>query len=203
MPRRITHNLSTPKTTALGGLLFLLPLAVVGALLFYVYRSAVAIYQVLKPWIPYDSAIGQLVLFGLAVALLLVLCFLAGVVAQRAIGRHFSRTVEQQLMRVYPKYGIYKELLAGTLAGDQHAPALQPILVQKEGAQAIAFAAERLADGRVVVYFPGAPDPWNGAVALVAPERVQPLELTLKDALAICERLGRDSRSLWEQTPDA
>ena len=75
-------------------------------------------------------------------------------------------------------------------------PSLCPVLVRKDGVFSLAFQADRLANGVVVVYLPGAPDAWSGSIALVTPENVRRLEVSFAEALGICERLGRDSSSL-------
>ena len=66
------------RATAPGGILFLLPLAVVVGLLGYVYSFVVVIYEPLKQWVPVHDAAGLTLLFGAAVLLLLFGCFAAG-----------------------------------------------------------------------------------------------------------------------------
>lgn len=112
---------------------------------------------------------------------------------RRAIGARFSGTIEKQLMKVFPKYGIYKDLLAGKIGGEENVPSLRPVLVTKEGLQYLAFQADQVANGLIVVFFPGSPDTWNGSLALVGPEHVQAIEMPFAEVLGICERLGRDA----------
>ena len=195
MKDKLDGSFSFLRTTAIGGVLFLLPFLVVVGLLVYVHRAVVAVHEVVAPWIPFDSATGFALLFAVTLAALLAACFAAGVMARRAIGVRFSGTIEKQLMKVYPKYGIYKDMLAGKFGGADNAPSLRSVLVKRDGMLILAFQADQLADGRVVVYFPGAPDTWYGSIALVPPENVQALSLSFNDALEICERLGRESGS--------
>jgi uncharacterized membrane protein len=188
-----TDTLKFLKTTAIGGLLFLLPVLVVVGLLGYLYQGIVVVHEHLKHWMPFDSAASVVVLFIVTIAAIVVACFVAGLFAQRAIGVHFSGTIEKRLMKVIPKYGIYKDLLAGTIGGSGNVPTLHPILVRREGVLLLAFQADKLANGMLVVFLPGAPDPWNGSVALVAPEQVQSVQLTFTECVEICEQLGRNA----------
>ena len=190
-----SNTLGFLKTTAIGGVLFLLPIVVVIVLLGYVFKAVVSVHGVLKEWIPFDSATGIALLFVLAVILIFAACFVAGLIAHRAIGVHFSRTMESHLMKVYPKYGIYKDLLAGKFGGAENAPSLSPVLVRKGEFLYPAFQADRLASGLIVVYFPGSPDTWNGSLALVGPDRVHPMDVPFAALIDIYERLGRDSSS--------
>lgn len=193
MKDKLDNSIHFLKTTAIGGILFLLPFLVVVWFLVYVHRVVAAVHVILKPWLPLDSATGFALLFAVTLLALLALCFMAGMAARRAIGVRFANTIEKQLMRVYPKYGIYKDMLAGKFGGADNAPSLRSVFVKRDGMLIPAFQADQLADGRVVVYFPGAPDTWYGSIALVPPENVQPISLSFNDALEICERLGRES----------
>ncbi len=192
----MTKTIGFLKTTAIGGLIFLLPLAVIGGLLGYASGVVLAIYEQLEEQLPVDSAGGRALLFLIAVGILVMLCFLCGLAARRAIARKFSQTVEKHLVMVFPKYAIYKDILAGNLGGDAQTPSLVPVTIQLEDAIRIGYEAGRTERGLVIVYLPGSPDPWIGSVVLVEPDRIQSLDIDFNEMAAICERLGRGSEQL-------
>jgi uncharacterized membrane protein len=196
MKERVTKTFGFLRTTAIGGLLFLLPLAVIGGLLGYVYNVVLGIYNPLKAYLPVDSATGTAILFLIAVGILVALCFLCGFLAKRAIARKFSELVEKYLVTAFPKYAIYKDILAGNVGGDAVVPSLKPITIRLDDMTRIGYEAGRTEQGLVIVYLPGSPDPWTGFVALVEPDRVQSLALDFGETSAVCERLGRDSAHL-------
>ena len=196
MKKQVTKTFGFLKTTAIGGLIFLLPLAVIGGLLGYVFNVVLLIYEPLKEHLPESTATGKAVLFLIAVGILVMLCFLCGIAARRAIARKFSQTIEKHLVMVFPKYAIYKDILAGNIGGDAHAPSLVPVTIQFDDAIRIGYEAGRTERGLVIVYLPGSPDPWMGSVVLVEPGRIQPLDIDFGETSAICERLGRDSGQL-------
>ncbi len=70
------------KTTAIGGLLFLLPLIVIGALIGQVVPIVLSIAEVLGEYIPLKTAGGIGLLILLAVVVVLLLCFAAGLLAR-------------------------------------------------------------------------------------------------------------------------
>ncbi len=199
MKERVTRTIGFLRTTAIGGLIFLLPLAVIGGLLGYVYNVVLGIYNPMKAYLPVDSATGTAILFLIAVAILVALCFLCGFLAKRAIARKFSELVEKYLVMAFPKYAIYKDILAGNVGGAAAAPSLTPITVRQDDAIRIGYEAGRTEKGLVIVYLPGSPDPWTGWVALVEPDRVRPLDLDFGETSAICERLGRNSAHLFNK----
>lgn len=194
MKDHIGRQYKVLRTTAIGGLLFLLPLIVIGVLLGYIWNVVVVVYDVLKEIIPasLQSPATLALLFVISVLIVLLLCFVCGMLARRAIARRFSRTIEKQLLTVFPKYGIYKDLLAGNIGGSDHAPTLVPVSVRFHDFCRLAFEADRLADGRVVVYLPGAPDAWNGCVVLVGNDQVERLDVDWPEVVGIFERLGRE-----------
>jgi uncharacterized membrane protein len=196
MKDKVTRTLGFLKTTAIGGLIFLLPLAVVGGLLGYVYNIVLVIYEPLQERFPESSVGGTALLFLIAVVILVMLCFVCGLAARRAIARKFSQLVEKHLVMVFPKYAIYKDILAGNVGGDVHGPSLIPVTIQFDDAIRIGYEAGRTERGLVIVYLPGSPDPWMGTVVLVDASRTQPLDVDFNETSAICERLGRDSGQL-------
>jgi uncharacterized membrane protein len=196
MKDQVTKTFGFFKTTAIGGLIFLLPMAVIGGVLGYVYNVVLVIYEPLKEYLPVSSVGGTMLLFLIAVGILVMLCFFCGLAARRAIARKFSQTVEKHLVMVFPKYAIYKDILAGNVGGDAMAPSLVPVTIRFEGAIRIGYEAGRIESGLVIVYLPGSPDPWMGSVVLVEPDRIRPLDVDFNETAAICERLGRDSEGL-------
>lgn len=193
MREKINESVGFLRSTAVGGIFFLLPLVVIGGLLGQIYTVVVAIAVPLGEWIPVNTPVGVALLFLLAVAILVFLCFVCGFFARRAIGKRFSKTVEKQLITVFPKYAIYKDLLAGNLKHDSDGPSLKPVLVACPEGYRLAMEADRLSGGMVVVYFPGAPDTWIGSVVIVPADRVCTTELDFNETLGVFERLGRDS----------
>lgn len=198
MKARLVKTFSFLRTTAVGGLIFLLPLAVLIALLGYVYDIVQVAYAYipLKDLIPVHTAVGVAILFVAATAGVLAACFFAGLAARRALGRRFSETLEKQLVMVFPKYAIYKDIVAGNIGGDDLTPTLQPVTLAFDDHLRIGYEAGRTTSGLVIAFLPGAPDPWIGAVVLIEPDRVTPLEVDFTETAAICERLGRDSTEL-------
>ncbi|MCP4783087.1 MAG: DUF502 domain-containing protein [Fuerstiella sp.] len=196
MRDQIGRSVGFFKATAIGGVLFMLPLAVVIGLLGYVYSFVVVVYEPMEEWIPVKTAAGVAVLFAVAVAILLFACFFAGLMAHRAIGRKLHQLVEKYLTTFFPKYAIYKDLLAGNIGGTRDVPSLKPVLVITPECRRIAFESERLPDESAVVFFPGAPDTWIGTVGIVAAAAIEPLDVPFNDVVGILEQLGRDSRGL-------
>jgi uncharacterized membrane protein len=187
------HSLKPFTTTLIGGVVFLLPLIVV----LYVLGQGLALHAVqpLVGLLP-DKSVGGITFASLAaLALLLLLCFGAGLLARAAVGQAFSARFEDKLQTLYPRYSVIKAMSQG-LHGALGKKVLKPVLATFEEHQLIGFDMERLDDGRVVLYVPGAPDAWSGSVLMVAADRVQPLDIDAADLAKALQGLGLGTAAL-------
>lgn len=192
----MTLSLHPLKTTIIGGVVLLLPLvivlAVVGQGVALVGRAAAPLMALLP-----NRSIGGVALATLAaLGLLLLLCYAAGLLARAALGRKLSESFENKLHALYPRYTVFKGMTQGLAGSDAHD--LRVVLVSFDDHQAPAMEVERLADGRVVVFLPGAPDPWSGNVVLVAADRVSVLPLDLHALNRVLKGLGRGGARLLD-----
>ncbi len=194
-----TNPLGFLKTTAIGGLLFLLPLIVVSALIAKIVPIVRVIAGSLGEVLPsfIRTAGGIPLLIMLAIAMLLLICFTAGLLARRSFVRSLSEAFEKKLLLLFPRYAILKDLMADRIGGDQAKPRMKPALVRFEDYVRIGFETERNEEAKLVaIYLPGSPDPWAGKVVLVSPDRVELLKADFGAAVATSEQLGRGAIGL-------
>lgn len=191
--KKSSNTLGFLKTTGIGGLFFLLPLIVVGALIGQIVPIVLTIAQGLHDFIPVKTPGGIAILVGLAIAILLLLCFGAGLLARRSLGKRLSQNFEKQLLMLFPRYAIIKDQMASSIGADANRPQMIPVLVTIDGIHRIGFEVDREDAGPIAVYLPGSPDPWSGSLAYFPHARVQRLEIEFGDAVSICEQMGRNS----------
>mgnify|MGYP000209073565 CR=1 FL=1 len=190
------------KTTAIGGLLFLLPLIVLGALVGQIAPIVVSVASALNNYIPVKTATGIAILVGLSIAIILLLCFAAGMFARWSLGRKISTAFEKKLALFFPRYSILKDQMADTIGGDETRPQMKPVLVVFDECQRIAFETERdEKQGLATIYLPGSPDPWSGKVVILKLDRVTRLDADFGHAAATCEQVGRGSIAMAGQLP--
>ena len=198
MPQQ-TNPIRFLRTTAIGGLLFLLPLVVVGALIGQVVPIVMTIAERLGEILPgfVKTPGGITLLILLAIVILLLLCFAAGLVARWSFGRNLSEAFEKKLVLFFPRYAILKDQMADSIGGEQAKAQMKPVIARFDDCIRLGFETERHENtGLVSVFLPGSPDPWAGKVVLLKIDRVESLEVDFGDAVASCEQLGRGSTSL-------
>ena len=191
----VRNVLAFVKTMILGGLLFLFPLVIVTAVVGKAFRLMLRVTEPFDDVIPADSVADVAVINLVAIAALLVGCFVAGLVAQSKIGRRVYRTADANLEGIIPGYAALKARL-GSAVGEERRKAFKAVFVRFDDQGQIAFEVERLADGRVTVFLPGAPDPWSGSVLVVDADRVTPLDLEILPVSRTFKNLGRGTAAV-------
>jgi len=173
---------------------------VVGALIGQIVPIVISTAQVLGEYVPLKTPGGISLLIVLAIGVVLLLCFAAGLLARRSLGKQISENFEKYLLLFIPRYAIIKDQMAGSIGGDQAKPQMKPVLARLEGSLRIGFETERSQEGLVAVYLPGSPDPWSGHTVLLRADRVESLDIEFGDAVALCEQLGRGSTAFSSGT---
>jgi uncharacterized membrane protein len=198
----MTPGLRALKTTLVGGIVFLLPLIVILALLGKALALVVKAAAPIAAAIPAERIGGLAIGTAVGILLLLAICYGAGLLARAAVGRVWSASFEDKLHAIYPRYTVIKGMTQG-LRGAADEDELKPVLVSFDDRQAVGYEVERTADGRAVVFLPGAPDPWSGSLAIVAPERVQPMAATVKQVNKSLTGIGTGTAGLLDAQPPA
>lgn len=187
------------KTTIIGGLLFLVPLVVLFIVLAKAADLMLLVAEPLSDFIPLDSIGGVAVANIIAVLVVVLICFIAGLVARRAFFRTTVESLESKVLSKLPGYVLIKGMLSGLQEHDAHK--LHPVLVSFNSAARIGLEIEQLDDGRIVVMTPSSPNPWSGMVHIMAADRVQRLDLPMTAYMENVERFGQGTNKLLRTAP--
>lgn len=184
------------RTTIVGGLLFLLPLVVVVLIIGKALKISMVVAKPLDAFIPVDSVGGVALANILAVLVVFVLCYLAGLVARFSGIKRKVAGIEELLIAALPGYAFAKTMVSGVVKAEDEVGNMAPVLVTLDDYKQIAFEVERTPGGNVVVFLPGAPNPWSGSVVYVSEGRVEPLDMAPQDAIKNIRVLGRGSAKI-------
>jgi uncharacterized membrane protein len=187
------------KSTIIGGLVVLVPVVVLGTIAVWVVQTALQAIAPVLEWLPDKSFAGVSLAALSAVGGLVLGCFLAGLFAQTTIIRHLSERAERFALFV-PGYALMKNVGANLVGIEGKHPA-RTVLVRFDGWWQLGFQMETLPDSRQVVFIPGVPRALVGTLHIVAPDRVQPLGMSVSAALDALSRLGLGLGESWPQEP--
>lgn len=180
------------KTTVIGGFVFLVPIIVFIAVVGKAVEWASKLAKPLSTLIPIDS-IGEIAVVNMvALIIVILLCFLAGLAARTTFGRKTVDSLESKLLTKLPVYELMKSKINAVVQAEK-ADNLKPILARFDDSWQIALEVERITGGTVAVYLPGAPDPWSGSVCYMTEDRIQPLDAKLPPILRTLRVLGKGS----------
>ncbi|MBW1789869.1 MAG: hypothetical protein JRK53_25185, partial [Deltaproteobacteria bacterium] len=96
------------KTTAIGGLLFMIPIVIVAMILGKAYKVMMLVAVPLDKLIPIEAIGGVALVNILAVLSIFVGCFLAGLVAKSKLGKATFTWIDAKLLMIFPGYTYLK-----------------------------------------------------------------------------------------------
>ena len=177
--------------TIVRGALIVIPVYLAILLLLKAAKSVIGIVhpiaKLLPPWFPAADV--------LSILLVLVVCFLIGLLVHTAIGRSAKKSIEKSVLERIPGYELLRSL-GQRATGQSGSSDWQPALIEIEEALVPGFIVESVDDDLVTVFVPSAPTPFAGAVYVIARQRVHPLDVPFTQAIKSVSRWGTGSKEL-------
>lgn len=182
--------LKVVQTTIAGGLIFLLPMAVLIFLLGKIVSTAKNMVEPISQQLPVQSVAGVSATILLAILAMIAVSFLAGVFAKTHPAQHMVKQLETHLLGRVPAYGLLKSLSNDLVSPDQEAD--HPVvLIKFDDAWQIGIRIGDTASGKqTVVFLPDSPTPQSGTVQIVEASRVHDTDIPLTKAFAALSARG-------------
>ena len=95
------------KTTFIGGLVFLVPIVIVVVIVGKAFQIMMVVAKPMSDWIPVDSVGGIAMANVLALAAIVLSCFIFGVIARSAPAKNINRGLNRILIAI-PGYAFVK-----------------------------------------------------------------------------------------------
>lgn len=176
------------KATLIGGLLFLVPGVLIVIILGKAMQLARRVTEPSYDALP-DAVFGVGVATVISVLVLVLIAFVAGLLARTKFGKRIGASLEHSLLGGLPQYQMVKSMAEG-MAQVESTDNVTPVLVSVEDAWQIGYLLEPLENGWVAAFLPQAPTPMSGNVMYLPADRVRPLAITMVQAMAIVKRMG-------------
>lgn len=181
------------KTTVAGGLVFLVPLVVLVIVLRHAMRLVGPFADSIAARFPAHEIAGVAIATLVAVLLLVLVSFVAGLLARTAAGRKAVAWLENSLFGRLPQYRMLKAMAEG-FAHVEGGRGLTPVLVNVDLGWQAGYQLESLQDGWVAVFLPQAPSPVSGNILYVPANKVRALNIPLREAMSLVRCMGVGSR---------
>lgn len=186
------------RTTLVGGVLFLVPVVLAALILREAAQFAMRILRPFTRLAPSDTVAGIAIIELLAVAALIALCFLAGLIAGTKAGRALGHRLEYAILRRIPGF-MFLRIVMASMVGMETNSGLSVALASIEDAWVLSFVIERHPGGLATVFVPSAPTPAAGSIYYLPEDRIRPLDVPVSAAMACISRLGVGSIDLLEK----
>lgn len=186
------------KTTAIGGLLVIVPIAIILFVLIELFYGLYALAEEVTATlgIAVDDAI---IMVGIALIALIGLCFVTGLVLQTRVGGALRNWLSRNIGRRIPMFHAIANItrrFAG-IQGTRFAPV--EIDLYDSGTRAIGFLVETLPHDRCTVFVPSAPVATVGNIYVVAKHKVTPIEASIADTITVITQWGVDAGDLYDK----
>jgi len=178
------------KTTIVGGVLFLLPVALVLMVLKHAFELAAKAVRPVSNSLHFEHTVAGIgTATVLTVLLLVIVSFAAGMVARTQAGRRISGWFERSFLGGLPQYQLLKSMGEG-LAQIEDSGDLKAVLVSINGGWQIGYWLETLENGWVAVFVPQAPSPMSGSVLYLPASHIRPLNVPMMHARSVVKSIG-------------
>ena len=193
--------LKVVKTTVTGGLVFLLPLAVLAYLLGKIIATARQIVEPISDKLPVSSVAGVSATFIVAVLAIIAVSFLAGLFAKTSIAQQAVKGIETHLLGRIPAYGLLKSL-GNEIASPEQDSGHPVVLVRFDDAWQVGVRVSTSREtGHTVVFLPDSPTPQSGTVMIVEAARIQDTDIPLRKAFTALAVRGTGLDELLKGQP--
>ena len=197
----VKHQPSMPsrilRTTAVGMVLVVVPLAILGFAFFQAYLVIQEVALPLFERLPFPDAVGKALSVLSFLAACLAACYVTGVLVQTRMGGALRTWLESTLLERLPGYTIVRGIVLQYL-GEDDVVTFRPVLVDLHGtgSRSIGFEVEEFDDESVVVFLPTVPTITLGTVEIVPRSRVEVLPASMHAALESLSQFGSDASRL-------
>jgi len=180
------------KTTVIGGLLIVVPVYLTVLLLAKALGGLIGLLAPIVALLPESLHHFRKIL---AIALVVLICFVLGLLARTGFGRRAIEAFERRVLERLPGFALLRSVVR-RVSGSSDDAQFQPVLVEIEDALTPAFIVEEIDEERYVVLVPSVPTPAAGSLYILPRQRVHWVDAPATEAVAVITRWGTGTSKL-------
>jgi uncharacterized membrane protein len=177
------------KTTIAGGILVLIPVVVSVIILAKVFSFLQRFSDGIARRLSFASIGGVGISTMISIVLLLIICFLAGVVVRTKSARGIVGWLEDRVLVYIPGYAYLKAISANALTKEGTAN-WKPATVFIDDNEVICFVIDE-SENYCTVFLPSAPTPSSGMVGARHKSNIRYLSLTVRETILLIKQFGK------------
>ena len=184
------------RTTLFGGFLIVLPIIVLIFVLKWFFDFLTSYIRPITNLLIETTNIERVVASLIAIAIMLIIFFIVGLIVQTKIGKIFFEFMEERFLKRVPLYKIIKETVI-QLFGGEKILFKGVALVRPFGNDTLitAFITDQI-DDYYTVFVPSAPAPTGGYIYHIHKDNVTIIDYPVEEAMRTVLSLGAGSKIL-------
>lgn len=189
------------KTAVIGGLIVIVPLAVVAFVLMQVFSVMNGITNKLAGKLPYPILEHPVVLVLLSILGVIAICFLTGLLLLTGLGDKLLNEANSALANKIPMYGMIRTLTQRLTGTEGLSFAAAEIDLYGTDVRALGFIIEELPENRLSVFVPLAPTITVGQLYVLPKSCVTQLDKPPTEVANVITQWGVGSCELYTDEP--
>lgn len=190
------HNqswLEPLRTTLMGGIIFMIPILVIGFALSKLLKLVGFIVEPIADMIGADTFGGVSVVTILTVIVVILIAYLCGLFARTSVGQGFMKWIESGVVSFIPAFNVV-EGFAKSLGPEGEKVLV--VLVPTDAGWATGLVFEPPKNDWYAVFLPGSPEWVSGSVSYAHVSDVHVVDISVADLAMIMRRRGIGSERL-------
>lgn len=187
-------------TTILGGVVVILPMAILYIAARFLFNVLAGNLRPLVHWLGLDIMGQGWMVDILAIVLMLVFCFVVGLVVRTQMGLKLFAYFERNWLEKIPFYASVKETIQ-QFAGNKNYEMMQVVLVDAfdNGGFMTGFVTDRTEEhDMVTIFVPTGPNPTNGLIFHLPEDKVLYVDMKPEVAMKSIVSVGAGSSKLFQ-----
>ena len=184
------------KTSLIGGLVVILPVAVLVLVFKWIYNLVTKLIQPLSNLIVAEAHLREIFAHILVLSIIILSCFLLGIFVKTRFGKFMHITLEKRFLNNLPGYSLVKETILQFVGGKQ-TPFSSVALVELFGSDTLmtAFITDETKE-ILSVFVPTGPNPTSGNIYHLHAKYVHKIDISIEDAMKSIISCGTGSAKL-------
>ncbi len=186
------------KTTIIGGLVVIVPLALIAFVVGDAVTSLITIMKPLTQDFPFDAFTNAVIALLLVAGVIIAVCFTAGFLLSTLWGKAVKNWLEKTLFERIPMYTTLRGLtqkFAGIEGSDF--PVVEVDLYNSDN-RVLGVLVDTLPDHRRVVYVPSSPIVTVGQLFILPGTRVAETDLSMSETIGCLSQMGVEANKLYK-----
>jgi len=195
------------KTALFGGLVVMLPIAILGFFFKWLFKLVTDLIQPLTNYLSTLYPLPEVVADVIVISIILTTCFVVGIIVQTKLGNLLHKTFDSLLQHLAPGYRMVKEVVVQIFGKSEDSPFANGMVARVKlfgvdcPTEVTALITDRHTDGGYTIFMPTGPNPTSGNIYHVHESQVTLCPgIKLDSAMRTVIACGAGSAGLFEDS---